>query len=239
MSKMTKIQFDTIRSLSVAYRHEWATNLDMARHMGQTGMTYREYAMRYYAEPSTAFSDGYVPDANDLAHCGAWRAWIALSDRVALGHVPTTEEISDLATPLFENEHFPSTCHVALKHETCTGRTRWEVLHDGEVRFEFVANELVHKHGAYRHRGDLLCRARVYTARNGNRDALVDAVLPLAEWGLAQDENDNNPDARTHRSRIAAALVAAGCSTQEAERAVEAARFGGPKVCLFDLRNAA
>lgn len=204
--RMTKIQFDTIRSLALAYGHEWAMNLDMARPMGQTGMTYREYATRYYANPSTAFADDYVPDADDLARCGAWRAWIALSDRVSQGYVPTTDEIEQRAAPLFEDDHYPSTCYVALVHETCTHRTRWRVSVDGSVWFGF-----------YDDRTDgrgmrPICEIMSYICRAGFRIAQVDCAIPVAQWG---DE---------HTARIRRALASIGMSEGEIERAFSGAR---------------
>lgn len=207
MGQMTKIQFDTIRSLALAYGHEWAMNLDMARPMGQTGMTYRKYAMRYYANPSTAFADDYVPSADDLARCGAWRAWIALSDRVASGYVPTTEEVERFAAPLFEDDHYPSTPHVALMHETCTHRTRWRVDADGAVWFGF-----------YDDRTDgrgmrPICEIMSYICRAGFRIAQVDCAIPVAQWG---DE---------HTARIRRALASIGMSAGEIDRALGAARL--------------
>jgi hypothetical protein len=221
MKRMTKIQFDTIRRLALDYGHEWAVGLNFD-YVYQSGGTVGEM-WRRATNPATAFVDGHVPDADDLARCTTAAKWVALHDRIERGYVPTCTEIEELAEPLFGNSHFPTTAHVALDHSTCSWRTRWSVQEDGEVRFERLGNTIAALAKDQYAPIVLLARARVYSARNGARVAVVDAIVPVAQWS-ADD-----------RKRFHDMLVSAGCNTREASRAIEATQFNGPKACHFDL----
>jgi hypothetical protein len=213
MKRMTKIQFDVIYKLSVAYGHEWA------------------WGLAHYAIPKNRisrverFREGHTPDPDDIAYLDAWDRWYALCDRVALGYVPTFAEIGNDATILWEDSHFPTTCDVRLTHETCSRQTRWSVLTDGEVQFERLGqtSSALAKLGEYSAPTILLARARVFTARNGSRVAVVDAVVPVSDW------------TGTDRTRFHGMLTSAGCSAREANRAIDATQFNGPNVCRFDL----
>ena len=202
--RMTKIQFDTIRRLACAYGHEWAKGLDFAEIWPRN------------AKPGDATTTrGDVYRANS-----AYADLVQLHDRIERGYVPTCAEIESVTELLFGDSHYPTTCYVALDHETCTGRTRWSVEADGEVRFEFYSDPPMFGTDPPKR---LLCRARVWTSKVGQRVAMVDAIVPLAQWG---DD---------HRRRIISAFVAAGADEREAERALDATAFGGKRVCRFDL----
>ena len=201
---MTKIQFDTVRRLACAYGHEWAKGLDFAEVWPRNAKP---------GDKTTTRGDVYRTDPM-YAHL------VQLHDRVAAGHIPTLSEIESVAEPLFGDSRFPTTCHIALDHETCTGRTRWSVELDGEVRFEFYSDAPTFSTDPPK---CLLCRARVWTARNGQRVVMVDAIVPVEQWGA------------DHRQRITGAFVAAGADIREAKRALDATAFGGKRVCRFDL----
>ncbi len=192
MGQMTKIQFDTIRALACAYGHEWANELDFAR---------------VWAEGTTR-GVAYRADAVDPEnpHRASMAAWVDLHDRIEAGYVPTTEEIELLATPLFDDDHYPSTCYVALVHETCTHRTRWRVDVDGTVWFGFY-DDRADGRGMFP-----ICEISTYICRGGFRVAWVDYAVPVAQWG---DE---------HTNRIRRALAAIGMSTAEIDRAFAGAR---------------
>ncbi len=202
MGQMTKIQFDTIRSLSVAYRHEWATNLDFAQ-------TWAKGTEHEITRGESFRRDVAENDDADLA------AWIALHDRIESGYVPTTEEIEALATPLFLDDHFPSTPWVCLSHETCTGRTKWRVNRDGDVWFGFY----VKRDDSYDMRP--ICEVRSWITRNGTRVAQIDMACPISEWS---DDSDASWGTG-HGDRVSTALAAIGCSQREIAKAFELARM--------------
>lgn len=215
---MTKIQFDTIRRLALAYGHEWAKWLDFSEVWPGTT---RGAVAREYANPATAFQPGTEPDAEQLMVCALWAKWCDLHDRVEAGYVPTTEEIELISEPLFRDAHYPSTPEVCLTHETCTGRTRWEVLPTGTVHFEFLTHHPIGPDTEPKQR--LICRARVTIGPSGTRYAMIDAHVPFAQWG------------EEHKTRIRRALSDVGCSASEVSRAIDAIQFNGPHVCRFDL----
>jgi hypothetical protein len=215
---MTKVQFDVIRALALAYGHEWAIGLDFgyAYHDGRT----RGDWTRDHCDPAKAFDPDHTIDDSDFAQCAMWKKMLDLHAQIERGYVPTTEEIAAIATPLFDDDNFPSTPHVALWHETCSHQTRWSVEADGEVRFERWSPRPLWDHS---HPHALMARARVWTAKSGQRVAMVDAHIPISEW----PQHDIG--------RLSDMLVAAGATKQEAMRAIEATTFGGKPVCHFDL----
>lgn len=214
--EMTKIQFDTIRRLARAYGHEWAINLDFDQKFPT--MTRGDWVQYMAAPLRHCNGEEYtLTNPDELAEMELFQKWVALHARIEAGHVPTFDEIESLAVPLFESEHFPSTPWVLLKHETCTQRTRWEVCADGEARFEFRRGYDESKNC------ELICRAISYVLRDGRRVAMVDGFVPLDAWG---DE---------HITRVVNALVATGCTHNEAKRAVNATAHGHKHVLRFDL----
>jgi hypothetical protein len=223
---MTKVQFNVIRALAFAYGHEWAVGLDFAEvwprnaKPGEETTTRGDWA-RMRANPTTAFRDDHGPiTTDDIAYCKAWAKWIELHDQIERGYIPTTKEISDLATPLFDSDVYLSTPQVSLDHETCSHQTRWSVKADGEVQFERWSPFPMWDNNRPR---ALMARARVWTATSGQRVAMVDAHLPLSEWPQYEIE------------RLTNMLVSAGASQHEAQRAIRATEFGGKHVCHFDL----
>jgi len=180
---ITRPQFDACFSLAAAYGHLWAELLMMEQeHLGE--------------------SIGYGSE---------WAIIIAAQrDRMSGGEMPDFDEVAR-ACDLYSNhpQWIEGPC---TRHETCTGRTRWRVLPDGEVQFERIG-------------AGVIARSRVYTGRGGFRAAMVDLV---GECGKRDEEG------------ILFALCAAGASEAEALRAFEAAQTPYAKmrpVCVFDLSH--
>jgi hypothetical protein len=164
---------------------------------------------------TTTRGESYRANAVDPEneHRAHWALWVALHDRIAAGHVPTTEEVSAAATPLFDDDHYPSTPYVALHHETCTGRTRWDVFPDGQVAFAFLDSG----------KGPLLCRVKSTLAVNGKRTAEIWCAIPLSVWSL------------DHHERIDRALRAIGCTAETIGKAFDSAKLDQSMRCEWYL----
>lgn len=110
----------------------------------------------------------------------------------------------------YESPHFGGITTPDLTHETCTGRTRWDILPDGEVRFERVERRGAYDaEYTYTDTSRTLAKSRVYRARNGQDVAEIDYLVPRAEWPEDAVEG------------ILRSLLAAGCDEAEANRAFD------------------
>ena len=178
---ITPAQFPRAYALGVAYGHLWATLLA--------------------SPPVVPASDGEpARDERPEAARILWNAGRGRGDRAA----------SATLAVRYESPRFGGITTPALTHETCTGRTRWEILPDGEVRFERVERRGSYDaEYTYTDASRVLAKARVYRARSGKDVAEIDYLVPRAEWPEDAAEG------------LLRSLTAAGCDAEEVKRAFD------------------
>jgi hypothetical protein len=177
---ITPAQFARAYQLARAYGHLWATLLD-----------------RPPVVPAS--EDEPAVDERETAARILWDARHGRVDMAAIEALAIRHESSS----------FGGITTPAVNHETCTGRTKWQILPDGEVRFERLGGP-----GEWRWLEDasrLLARSRVYRARSGKDVAEIDYLVPRVEWPEDAEEG------------ILRSLAAAGCDAEEAKRAFDLA----------------
>jgi hypothetical protein len=180
---ITPAQFARAYQLARAYGHLWATLLD-----------------RPPVVPAS--EDEPAVDERETAARILWDARHGRVDMAAIESLAIRHESSS----------FGGITTPAVNHETCTGRTKWQILPDGEVRFERVERRASYD-AQWRctDASRVLAKARVYRARSGKDVAEIDYLVPRAEWPEDAEEG------------VLRSLTAAGCEESEAKRAFDLA----------------